>query len=106
MAESKISGNGWVRLAEFRSSSNPSKWYALGVRSLKDGIEQVGCDCPGWKFAKASGPDGHKKPCKHVKAFAQETFRMIDCNLTAEGAAFHLEKVAKRGHISLSPTGS
>ena len=96
MATSKISANGWVRLAEFRSSSNPAKWYVVGQRFLKDGTEQIGCDCPGWKFAKATGVDGHKKPCKHVKAVQEETFRMHDCQLTQEGADFFLKRAASR----------
>lgn len=106
MALSKISENGWTRIAEFRSTSNPSTWYKVGVRTLKDGVEQVGCDCPGWRNAKATGVDGHKKPCKHVKAIQEETFRMMDCNLTKEGADFFLQRVAKRGHVALSPTGT
>jgi hypothetical protein len=95
MAISKISANGWVRLAEFRSASNPSLWYVVGKRLLKDGVEQVGCECPGWKFAKATGPDGHKKACRHVQAFLAETCVSHDVQLTKEGADWYLERAAR-----------
>jgi hypothetical protein len=95
MAASKISANGWVRLAEFRSSSNPAKWHVVGVRDLKDGVEQVGCSCPGWRLAKAAGSDGHKKPCRHVKEFVSETCASHDVQLTKEGADWYLARTAR-----------
>lgn len=80
-AADKHSKNGWSRVAEVRSSSDPSKFYVIGVRSLKTGKQQIGCSCPGWIYAK-----GDKKPCKHIKQFLDGTGSMKDTKVTPFGS--------------------
>lgn len=92
-AASKVSQNGWVRLAEMRSSSNPSKSYVLAIRALKTGETEFGCDCPSRKFRR--GTKAHEEfgcTCKHIRAFLDDAYAADDCDLTAEGAEWVLER--------------
>jgi len=100
MAVSKVSANGFVRLAEFRSQSNPALWYIVAKRNLKDGVEQVSCSCPGWRFHKANGADGHKPPCRHLKAFLSGVAATADVQLTKEGADWYLERTGRLARMT------
>lgn len=96
MAQDKISKNGWVRLAEVRSSSNPSKWYVVAQRTLNNGQIQIGCDCPGWKFGKKEATK--LQGCKHVKGFLAGTIPQHSIQMTPTGTAilFALAKNSKK----------
>lgn len=78
----------WTLLAQFRSESNPYKFYRVAKKD--DGT--LGCDCPAWKFQK-----GDKKPCKHLCAFTSGNFHTSDVKLTDAGANWALKQVAKLG---------
>lgn len=43
------------------STSNPNKSYRVDVTNGR-------CDCPAWKFKRAS-EDGKRTPCKHLRQF-------------------------------------
>lgn len=95
MAESKISANGWVRLALTRSNSDPSKMYVIGIRLLKTGKVEMGCDCPSRIYHK--GTKAHAEfdcTCKHARAFIDGTISASDLDLTPEGAEWILARHA------------
>lgn len=79
----------WTLLAEFRSNSNPHKFYRV---ALKDDGVTLGCDCPAWKFQK-----GAKGDCKHLQQFKSGNFHVSDAKLTDAGANWALKQVAKLG---------
>ena len=106
MAESKISDNGWVRIATIRSESNASHFYILGIRGpLKTskypervGKVELACDCMAYRnfgnpdSAKQSkavcAAHGFFKTCKHTRALIEGTVNLSDLSLTSEGVTF------------------
>ena len=89
MAESKISANGWVRIANLRSESNAAKMYILALRQLKDGTVELGCDCPSRIYRKGTKEaHGFGCTCKHGRALIEGTVALSDLSLTTEGVFF------------------
>ena len=97
VAADKFSANGWARLAEFQSMSNPSKKYAIGLRQLKSGEQQIGCSCPAWIYAKG---EKKKAGCKHISAFLSNNWGS-ECSPTPFGTAWLAKhKGLKAGDLS------
>lgn len=91
-----FSRGGYARVAEFRSESNPSKWYVVAVRNLKDGTQQMTCGCPGWIYAKKEGCK--KTGCKHIKKLLAGEVSIKNCTITPFGAAFMASLKARKIH--------
>ncbi len=89
MADSKISQNGWVRVAQVRSESNAAKFYILGLRALKTGAVEFGCDCPSRIYRKGTKEHkGFAVTCKHIRSVLDGTVALSDLSLTTEGVVF------------------
>jgi hypothetical protein len=91
-----FSKGGYMRIAEFRSESNPSKWYVVAVRALNDGTQQMTCGCPGWIYAKKEGCK--KTGCKHIKKLMNGDVTLRNATLTPAGAAFMASLKARHIH--------
>lgn len=70
MAATAVKVNG-VRVQEVdqevlfvESTSKKGWWYKVDLKGKR-------CSCPAWIFSK-NGADGHKPPCKHLKALREE----------------------------------
>lgn len=99
----KHSKNGWSRVGVMKSASNPNQEYVIGVRTLKDGSTQVGCDCPGWKYAKNQAGSNSKKPCKHLQALMAGQGSKFGFVATPYGSGWlHQQKIKGECVVDLS----
>ena len=77
----------WTLLAEFRSDSNPSKFYRVALNERGE----LGCSCPAWCTKSV------KKPCKHIRRLTTDDFNMGDAKLTTAGADWVLKRAINAG---------